>query len=154
MKKLLLLLLLLPILIYSQNNWYVEGNIGMSRHAIEAGINPVDATMTYDKSTKPNISVLIGNEFPFGDYSLIDIQIGASYPHLVTGKIGAGNYYGKKHLVALIFGVRPYPLAVYSQLNIGKKDKIYGVISTELGSAGQIFNGTTSLFNIGVRLPF
>lgn len=153
MKK--LLFLLLPLAAHSQNtNWYAEGNVGISRHAIEAGINPVDATMTYDKSVKPNISVLIGNEFPLGDYSVLDIQIGASYPHLVTGKIGAGNYYGKKHLVALIFGVRPYPLAVYSQLNIGKKDKIHGVISAELGSAGQVFNGTTSLFNIGVRLPF
>lgn len=154
MKKLLLLVLLFPAVVYSQNNWYVEGNIGMSRHAIEAGINPVDATMTYDKSIKPNISVLIGNEFPLGDYSVLDIQIGTSYPHLVTGKIGAGNYYGKNHQVALIFGIRPYPLAVYSQLNMGKKDKIHGVVSIELGSAGQRFAGTTSLFNIGVRLPF
>ena len=153
MKKLLLSLFLLPTLIYSQNKWYVEGNVGISRHAIETGIDPTYMTMTYNKSIKPNVSVLVGKEFPLGDYSLFDLQIGVSYPHIVTGKIGAGNYYGKKDQVALILGIRPWPLAGYAQLNIGKKDKTHMVISSELGSAGQVFNGTTSLFNIGLRFP-
>jgi hypothetical protein len=153
MKKLLLSALLFPAVVYSQNNWYAEGNVGISRHAIETGINPVDATMTYDKSVKPNVSVLIGKQIAYGDYSLIDVQIGLSYPHIVTGKIGAGNYYGKRHRTSLILGVRPYPLAAYAQFNVGEKNGTRFIISTEVGSAGQIFNGVTSLFNAGLRIP-
>lgn len=152
MKK--LLLLLLPVFAHSQNTkMYAEGNVGVSRHAIETGIDPTYATMTYDKSVKPNVSVLIGKEMSLGDYSLVDIQIGLSYPHIVTGKIGAGNYYGKRHRTSLILGVRPYPLAGYMQFNVGDKNSTRFVTSIELGSGGQRFAGTTSLFNAGLRIP-
>ena len=153
-KKLILFLLLLPNFIYSQNkNFYVEGNVGLSTTAIETGIDPTYVTMTYDKSVVPNVSVLLGNVFPMGGYSLVDIQIGLCYPYIVTGKVGAGSYYGKKDQIALILGVRPYPLSAYGQLNIGQKNRSHLIISGELGSGGQIFKGTTSLFNIGLRVP-
>ena len=154
MKKLLLYLLLLPTILFSQkSNFYLEGNVGLSRTAIERGIDPTYATMIYDKKVRPNVSVMCGKTFPMGDYSLVDIQVGFSYPYIVTGKIGAGNYYGKKDQVAIILGIRPYPLAAYTQANIGNKNKPHLIISGELGSGGQIFMGTRNLFNAGLRIP-
>lgn len=154
MNKVLLILLLLPNLLYSQKNGlYLEGNVGISRNAIETGIDPTYATMTYEKSVKPNVSILMGKIFQMGDYSLVDLQIGLSYPFILTGKIGLGSYYGKNDQFAFILGLRPYPLSGYSQLNIGHKNKTNFIISTELGTGGQIFMGTTSLFNVGLRIP-
>ena len=50
MKKLLLFLLLLPNLILSQKNqFYLEGNVGTSRLAIETGIDYTDMTLIYEK---------------------------------------------------------------------------------------------------------
>ena len=154
MKKLLLFLLLLPNLILSQKNqFYLEGNVGTSRLAIETGIDYTDMTLIYEKKNVLNASALIGCVFPMGDYSLVDVQIGFSYPYIVTGKIGAGSYYGKKDQVAIILGIRPYPLAAYTQVNIGNKNKPHLIISGELGSGGQIFMGTRNLFNAGFRIP-
>lgn len=154
MNKILLLLLLIPSFLYSQKNgFYIEGNVGISRNAIETGIDPTYATMTYDKSIKPNVSILIGDIFQMGDYSLVDLQIGLCYPYILTGKIGAGSYYGKNDQFAFILGLRPYPLSAYGQLNIGQKNRSHIVISGELGSGAQVFMGTTSLFNFGLRIP-
>lgn len=154
MKTILLTLLMLPTFLLCQSNKiYFEGNVGLSTTAIETGIDPTYATMTYDKKVRTNVSILLGKEFQLGDYSLVDLQVGLCYPYIVTGKIGAGNYYGKNDQFALVLGLRPYPLAGYAQFNVGKKDGTRLIISTELGSGGQIFMGTTSLFNAGLRIP-
>jgi hypothetical protein len=156
MKKILLLILLIPGLFYSQNKqFYIEANGGISTtiNYEDEIIDIVDMSVTYEDNTKPTFSVLFGTNIPMGDYSLIDIQLGLSYPYIVTGKIGVGSYYGKKEHIAFIMGIRPYPLAGYAQLNIRPSNKLHFVICGELGTGGDISLGTRSLINAGLRFP-
>jgi hypothetical protein len=88
-----------------------------------------------------------------GDYSLIDIQLGLSYPYIVTGKVGVGSYYGKKEQIAIILGIRPYPLSGYAQLNIRPNNKLHFVICGEIGTGSDVSLGNRSLINIGLRFP-
>ena len=61
MKKLLLFLLLLPNLILSQKNqFYLEGNVGTSRLAIETGIDYTDMTLIYEKKKTRDTRKFVG----------------------------------------------------------------------------------------------
>lgn len=156
MKKLLFLTLFLPSLVYSQNKkYYIEANVGQSTtiNYEDEVVDIVDMSVTYANNKTNNVSVLFGTNIDMGDYSLIDIQIGFSYPYIITGKIGVGSYFGKNEQIAFIMGFRPYPLTCYAQLNIRSNTKVHLVISGELGTGSDISLGTRSLINAGLRIP-
>tara|TARA_R100001509_G_scaffold65560_1_gene36280 strand:+ start:74635 stop:75123 length:489 start_codon:yes stop_codon:yes gene_type:complete len=156
MKKILLLILLIPKLLYSQNKlFYVEANAGVSTtvNYEDEVVDIVDMSVTYENNDRFMGSLSIGTNIPMGDYSLIDIQIGLSYPYILTGKVGVGSYYGKREQIAIVLGVRPYPLMGYAQLNIRPNTGLHFVVCGEIGTGGDISLGTRSMFNFGLRYP-
>jgi len=50
-------------------------------------------------------------------------------------------------------GVRPYPLSVYSQLNIRQNNKLHFVLCGELGTGADVSLGVTNAINAGLRIP-
>ena len=157
MKKLLLTLTLLTsVITYSQNKqYYIEVNGGVSTtiNSEDEVIDYTDMSVTYEDNTKPTASLLFGTNIPMGDFSLIDLQIGFSYPYIVSGKIGVGSYFGRKEFIAFIMGVRPYPLSVYSQLNIRQNNKLHFFLCGELGTGADVSLGVTNAINLGLRIP-
>lgn len=156
MKKLLLLTLLLPGFIYSQSKqFYIEANGGMSTtiNYEDEVVDIVDMSVTYEDNIRPTASLMVGANIDMGDNSLIDIQVGLSYPYIFTGKIGVGSYYGKNEQFAIIIGCRPYPLSGYAQLNFRPNTGLQIVVSGELGTGGDASLGTRSLINAGLRFP-
>lgn len=156
MKKLLLLTLLLPGFIYSQSKqFYIEANGGMSTtiNYEDEVVDIVDMSVTYEDNIRPTASLMVGANIDMGDNSLIDIQVGLSYPYIFTGKIGVGSYYGKNEQFAIIIGCRPYPLAGYAQLNFRPNNRLQIVVSGELGTGADVSLGTRSLINAGLRFP-
>tara|TARA_B100000963_G_C22432219_1_gene582672 strand:- start:235 stop:723 length:489 start_codon:yes stop_codon:yes gene_type:complete len=156
MKKILLLILLIPELLYSQNKlFYVEANAGVSTtvNYEDEVVDIVDMSVTYENNDRFMGSLSIGTNIPMGDYSLIDVQIGLSYPYILTGKVGVGSYYGKREQIAIILGVRPYPLMGYAQLNIRPNTGLHFVVCGEIGTGSDISLGTRSMFNFGLRYP-
>jgi len=156
MKKILLLILLIPELLYSQNKlFYVEVNAGVSTtvNYEDEVVDIVDMGVTYENNDRFMGSLSIGTNIPMGDYSLIDIQLGLSYPYIVTGKVGVGSYYGEREQIAIILGVRPYPLMGYAQLNIRPNTGLHFVVCGEIGTGSDISLGTRSMFNFGLRYP-
>tara|TARA_B100000927_G_scaffold231838_1_gene191883 strand:- start:89 stop:583 length:495 start_codon:yes stop_codon:yes gene_type:complete len=155
-KTILILAILLPTLIYSQKRkFYGEVNLGMSTtvNYEDEVVDIVDMSVTYEDNIRPTASLLFGANIDMGDYSLIDVQLGLSYPYIVTGKIGVGSYYGKDEQYSFVIGCRPYPLAGYGQLSIRPNTGWQIVLSGEIGTGADISLGTRSLFNLGLRLP-
>ena len=155
-KTILILALLLPTLIYSQKRkFYGEVNVGMSStvNYEDEVVDIVDMSVTYEDNIRPTASLLFGTNIDMGDYSLIDVQIGLSYPYILTGKVGVGSYYGEREQIALILGVRPYPLMGYAQLNIRPNTGLHFVVCGEIGTGSDISLGTRSMFNFGLRCP-
>lgn len=155
MKTLLLILTLLTGTVYSQNKFYIETSGGRSTtiNYEDEVVDPVDMSVTYENNKKTLATVSFGTYFNMGDYSLVDVQIGLSYPYVITGKIGVGSYFGKKENIAFIAGIRPYPLTAYAQLNIRPNTKVHFVISGELGTGADVSLGTTNILNAGLRVP-
>jgi len=157
MKKLLLTLTLLTsVITHSQNKqYYIEVNGGVSTtiNSEDEVIDYTDMSVTYEDNTKPTVSLLFGTNIPMGDYSLIDLQIGFTYPYIVSGKVGVGSYFGDKEFIGFIMGVRPYPLSVYSQLNIRQNNKLHFVLCGELGTGADVSLGVTNAINAGLRIP-
>lgn len=156
MKKILLLLLLLPGILYSQSKqFYIEANGGTTTtiNYEDEIIDYTDMSVTYEDNTKPTFSLLFGANIPMGDYSLVDVQLGLCYPYIVTGKVGVGSYFGDKELIGFIMGIRPYPLSAYAQLNIRPNNKLHFVVCGELGTGADVSLGAKSLINAGLRFP-
>jgi len=144
MKKILLLLLLLPTILLSQTRQfrpdkqiYLEAN---------TGVGVVD---DWDISNRPFTTVFIGRTSDFGDYSFADISVGLSYPFIASAKFGLGSYYGQKENTSIVIGVRIRPAMLYSQLRTKIKDKGFFTLSAELGTGGDEVVGYTHLFNVG-----
>lgn len=157
MKKLLLTLTLLTsVITHSQNKQYyieVNGGVTTTINSEDEVIDYTDMSVTYEDNTKPTASLLFGTNIPMGDYSLIDLQIGFIYPYIVSGKVGVGSYFGSKEFVGFIMGVRPYPLSLYSQLNIRQNNKLHFVLCGELGTGSDVSLGVTNSINAGLRIP-
>lgn len=155
-KTILILALLLPTLIYSQTKqYYIEANGGMSTtvNYEDEVVDIVDMSVTYEDNIRPTASLMFGANINMGDYSLVDVQVGFSYPYIVTGKIGVGSYFGEREQITFIMGCRPYPLAGYAQLNFRPNTGLQIVVSGELGTGADVSLGTRTLFNAGLRFP-
>ena len=105
MKK-LILLFLFPFFLNAQN-LYVESNFGIAN---------IDGLGVF-----PGASVLFGNRFEKPESKfLLDMEIGVAFPSIVTAKIGGGIFVNKEKKSAVVFGVRPWPFHLYSQINFNE----------------------------------
>ena len=114
------------------------------------GIGVIDE---WEVSNRPFTSLFIGRTVDFGDYSLMDISIGLSYPFIASAKFGLGSYYGRKENTSIILGVRIRPAMVYTQLHTKVKDKGFFTFSVELGTGQDEVVGYTHLLNVGWKWP-
>ena len=105
MKKIILIILLTPLLIYSQNSInYKEFNTGVY-------LGP-------DIIVFPGASFLWGKTIYYDNNILLDYEAGLAFPTLITAKLGLGI--GNKNK-AVIIGFRPWPTSLYCQYNFNKK---------------------------------
>ena len=150
MKSLLLVLLLLPTILLGQtrvfrpdNQIYVEAN---------TGIGVVDE---WQVSKLPFTSLSIGRTSDFGDYSLIDVSAGVSFPEIWTAKIGLGSYYdmGGHENASIILGVRFRPAMIYAQYHIKIKEIGFFTFSAEIGTGQSGRSEYTHLLNVGWKWP-
>ena len=129
MKK-LIIILLFPF-VYSAQGEYFELNAGVS--ILDNGY--------WDYG--PGVSALIGKRFgPEEGNFIVDMQIGLALPSILTAKIGVGGYLDKEKKVAIIAGVRPWPLHYYAQVNLKEGLQGQWIISSEVGSQ-LIFDDST-----------
>ena len=116
MKKLILLLLLLPLITYSQTNVkYVEVNTGFS-----TGIVPFF----------PGASVLYGVTEKYSSGFLLDYEAGIAFPTLVTFKGGIGYDFNGTELSV---GIRPWPPTTYGQVKFERSKKLSDIVITVEG---------------------
>ena len=120
--KKLLMLLLFPISIMGQNA-YVEWNVGVAYIDLDDFEIPC-----------PGTSVLFGNTFETENNLLIDAEVGLAFPSIVTGKIGIGKYLNKENKSAFIVGVRPWPMHLYTQINLPNRKRGQWIFSVEIGA--------------------
>jgi hypothetical protein len=118
MKK-LILLFLFPFFLNAQN-LYVESNFGVAN---------IDGLGVF-----PGASVLFGKRFekPESNF-LFDMQVGLAFPSIITAKIGGGVFLNKEKKSAVVFGVRPWPFHLYSQINFNQGKRGQWIVSVEAG---------------------
>jgi len=105
MKKIILIILLTPLLIYSQKSInYKEFNTGVY-------LGP-------DIIVFPGASFLWGKTIYYDNNILLDYEAGLAFPTLITAKLGLGIGNDNK---AGIIGFRPWPTSLYFQYNFNKK---------------------------------
>ena len=122
MKKIITILLLAPMLVFSQENKekkFIELNIGI------AAIDGYDFNDAF-----PGASVLFGQTRQITDNGIFEYQVGIAAPSIVTGKVAVG-YGNLKNNIAL--AVRPWPLLIGPQAKIGNF-----TFSFEVGTAQEI----------------
>jgi len=128
MKKIILILSLVPLLSLSQsNNTYKEINFGVALF---------DANNVF-----PGASFLFGKTNYFSNNTLLDYQLGVAFPSIVTGKIGFGI--GNEDF-ATIIGFRPWPTCPYLQLSFKDRHNL----SVEYGVFGEY---EVTLITYGIR---
>ena len=133
MKKIILILSLVPLLTFSQSkNIYKEFNFGIA---------VVDAIGAF-----PGASFLIGNTSYYSNNTLLDYQIGIAFPSIFTGKVGFGI--GNEDFAAII-GFRPWPTCPYLQLSIKERHNLS--IEYHLLQDSDYFQGTSLILTYGIR---
>ena len=131
MKKIILILVIAPLLSFSQSkNIYGEFNCGIA---------------VLDGGAFPGASLLIGKTNYYENNTLLDFQAGIAFPTIVTGKIGYG--WGDEDF-ATIIGFRVWPSCPYIQISIKERHNLsfeYHIKNdTEYGDA-------EALFTYGIR---
>ena len=99
----------------------------------------------------PGTSVLIVNRFDLSENIILDAEIGLAAPSVLTAKIGLGTYFNKKTKSAVVFGIRPWPLHGYVQMNLPQGKKGQWIISGEISNASEISLYSNYMFTIGYR---
>ena len=132
MKKIILILSLLPIFLLSQsNNSYKEFNFGIA---------------VVDDFGFPGASFLFGQTNYNSNNTLLDYQIGIAFPSILTGKIGFGI--GDKDF-ATITGIRAWPTCPYLQFSI--KERHNFSIEYHVFKESEFFEGTSLIYTYGIR---
>ena len=148
MKK-LIFIFFFPYVVHGQGA-YLELNAGFA-NIPEIGGSAI--------SLFPGASFLLGKRFEQSDGNLIlDMEIGLAFPTYVTGKIGGGFFLNKEEKSAIVVGVRPWPLHLYTQVNLAERPKGQFILSLEAGSAligepdlEEISAFSTMILNVGYR---
>lgn len=135
MKKLIILLTLLPLLGYSQTTTpYVEVNAGFS-----TGIIPAF----------PGASVLYGATSRWESGFIFDYEAGIAFPTLLTGKMGIGGDFNGTEVTV---GARPWPPATYAQVRINRPDKQSNLVFSVEGMLwSEYLFAQRAIFTIGWR---
>ena len=121
----LILIFLFPFLVEGQKS-YVEFNAGIA-YIPDVGL---------DISFFPGASFLVGKRFEQADGKLIlDMEIGLAFPTIATAKIGGGFYLNKEQKLSITAGIRPWPLHLYTEINLPEGPKGQFILSFEVGSA-------------------
>ena len=116
MKK-LILLFLFPFFLSAQGEYF----------ELNAGVSILDNGY-WDYG--PGVSALIGKRFGSDESNfIVDMQIGLALPSILTAKIGVGGYLDREKKLAIIVGVRPWPLHYYAQVNLKEGVKGQSIIS-------------------------
>ena len=117
MKKIILILILIPIIGFSQNsNKYKEFNAGVYVNDLEfEGWSGIDFDFIF-----PGASFLWGKTNYYSNNLFFDYQIGVAFPSLITGKAGLGIG-SLDSPVTFSTGIRPWPLTYYVQLDFNKR---------------------------------
>ena len=132
MKRIILILSLVPLLTFSQTkNIYKEFNFGIA---------------VLDGAAFPGASFLIGNTNYYSNNTLLDYQIGVAFPSIVTGKVGFGI--GNEDL-ATIIGFRPWPTCPYFQISF--KERHNFSMEYYLLQDSDYFQGTSLILTYGIR---
>jgi hypothetical protein len=132
MKKIFLILTLLPIFLWSQsNNSYKEFNFGIA---------------VVDDFGFPGASFLFGQTNYYTNNALLDYQIGIAFPSIVTGKIGFGI--GDRDF-ATIVGFRAWPTCPYFQFSL--KERHNFSVEYHILKESEFFLGTSLIFTYGIR---
>ena len=161
MKKILLLLLLLPNILLSQTRQfrpdkqiYLEANTGVGITG-EGPIIPNFSTKGWGVSNLTFQSLSIGYISDFGDYSLIDMSAGVSFPDVWTAKFGLGSYYdmGGHENASITLGVRLNPGMLYAQYNIKIRDLGFFTVNAEMGTGYWGRGEYIHILNVGWRWP-
>ena len=127
MKKIILIISFIPLLSWSQsNNTYKEFNFGVA---------------LFNDSGFPGLSFLFGNTNYYTNNTLLDYQIGAALPSVLTGKVGFGM--GNEDF-ATIIGFRPWPTCPYLQFSFNERYNL----SVEYGFFGDY---EVTLITCGLR---
>ena len=139
MKKIIILLAIAPLFLIGQNKTYknfIEFNIGI------ADIGGYDFNDVF-----PGTSVLFGRTIELGSSNtVVEWQVGAAFPSLITGKIALG-YGNLKNNIAL--AVRPWPLTIGPQAKIGNFS-----FSFEVGDGGDLSFEAGLISTVGYRITF
>lgn len=99
----------------------------------------------------PGSSYLWGQTIHFDNVFFADMQAGVALPSIVTAKLGIGISPFKNNEVSIIFGLRPFPVFTYSQLNIKTKNGTL-IFSYEYGQSPWSPNiRGTPMVNFGIR---
>ena len=141
MKKLktLIILFVFTTFLGSAQNSYIEWNIGVAN--IDEGYG--------GDFWAPGTSVLIGKRFNLSENLILDAEIGLAVPSILTAKIGLGTYFNKETKSAVVFGVRPWPLHGYVQMNLPQGEKGQWIISGEISDASVISLYSNYMLTIG-----
>ena len=132
MKKIILILTLLPIFLLSQsNNTYKEFNFGIA---------------IVDDFGFPGASFLFGQTNYNSNNTLLDYQIGIAFHSILTGKVGFGI--GDKDF-ATIIGIRAWPTCPYLQFSI--KERHNFSIEYHVFKESEFFEGTSLIYTYGIR---
>lgn len=127
MKKIILVLSLVPLLSLSQsNNTYKEINFGVA---------------LFDHNGFPGASFLFGKTHYYMNNTLLDYQLGIAFPSILTGKVGFGM--GNEDF-ATIIGFRPWPTCPYLQFSFKERYNL----SVEYGFFGDY---EVTLITYGLR---
>jgi len=161
MKHLLLALLLIPTLLLGQTRVfrpdkqiYIEANTGIG---VFGGRPIISAFSTKDwkVSNLPFTSLCVGYTSDMGDYSLIDVSAGVSFPDVWTAKFGLGSYYdmGGHENASIILGVRFNPGMIYAQYHIKIKDLGFFTFCAEMGTGYWGRGEYIHILNVGWKWP-
>jgi len=132
MKRIILILSIVPLLTFSQSkNIYKEFNFGIA---------------VLDGEVWPGASFLIGNTSYYSNNTLLDYQIGVAYPSIFTGKVGFGIVYED---IAAIIGFRPWPTCPYLQLSIKERHNLS--IEYHINHGTEYFGEAEALLTYGIR---
>ena len=135
-----LFLFLIPKKSLSQDstciNYYRELNFGVSFN---------------DWMPFPGSSYLWGQTIHFDNVFFADIQAGFALPSIVTAKLGIGISPFKNNEVSIVFGLRPFPVLPYSQLNMNTKNGSLIFSYEYCRSPWSSSIEGTSMINFGIR---
>jgi len=93
----------------------------------------------------PGTSLLWGKTFINENNFILEYEAGFAFPSIVTGKIGIGEKYNN---TMVTFGVRPFPMHLYTQASFSVGTNSYWIVSLEVSPLGA--DARASMYSLGI----